>query len=53
MFIPNGQVSEIWTRFEIIDNMLVVKMEYNSTKTEFGIPITNFLSPTVKHNWLW
>lgn len=53
MYIPNGQIREIWTRFEIIENMLIVKMEYGGTKTEFGIPITNFLSPTAKHNWLW
>lgn len=33
MFIPYGTVNEMWTRFEIQDNFLVVKIEYSSKKT--------------------
>ena len=43
-------IKEIWTRFEINDNLLVLKLLQNSTKVEFGLPITELLS---KQCWLF
>lgn len=40
----------MWTRFDVEMGDLVIKVMYGSTKTEFAIPITNFMER--KHNWL-
>ena len=44
MVIPTDSISQIWSRFDIENNnMLNIKIMYNlGTKTEFGIPISNF-----------
>lgn len=51
MFIAASSLKEIWTRFEIEEDMLVIKLLHsNSTKTEFGIPLTLMLDT---HCWLY
>lgn len=50
MFIPYGTVNEMWTRFEIQDNSLIVKIEYSSKKTQFGFPLVDYTTTT---NWLY
>ncbi len=50
MFIPAEGITELWTRFEVIEEMLNIKVMYNSTKTEFGIPLLELLSNS---SWLY
>ena len=50
MFIGNGTVNEIWTRFELQDGLLVIKTMYGSKKTEFGLPMMDFVC---QKNWLF
>mgnify|MGYP000866549187 FL=1 len=41
----------MWTRFDIEMGDLVIKVKYGSSKTEFAIPIINFMER--KNNWLF
>lgn len=50
MFIAAGSINELWTRFEIQDNLLIVKIWHTSKKTEFGFPLTDCISV---HSWLY
>jgi hypothetical protein len=49
--IKKESITELWTRFDIYEKMLVVKIQH-SKKTEFGIPIVNFCGQW-ENNWLW
>jgi len=40
--IAKDTVNEMWTRFEVKDKMLVLKVLHAGRKTEFGIPITDY-----------
>lgn len=42
----------MWTRFDLINDHLVIKLKHGLKKTEFGIPIANFSYPHYK-NWLY
>lgn len=33
MNIPSYEIKQIWTRFELIEGRLIIKVEYSSTKT--------------------
>lgn len=48
--IASGTIKEIWTRFEIQDNLLIVKVHHGSKKTEFGFPLADFVNCS---NWLF
>ena len=50
MVKPNTS-TELWTRFEIQDKMLVIKLHHAGRKTEFGIPIVDFALDG-PNNWL-
>lgn len=51
MFIAGNSVREIWTRFEVEEGLLVVKILHSSsTKTEFGFPLTELLD---RRCWLF
>lgn len=43
MHLARGSIKEIWTRFNIQDEMLVVKVMQNSKKIEFGVPLVQVL----------
>lgn len=49
--IKRGTVTEIWTRFDIHEKMLVIKV-HHSKKTEFAIPLTNYCVES-SINWLY
>ena len=42
----------MWTRFDLFEGYLVIKLRHGMKKTELGIPITNFTQATYK-NWLY
>lgn len=42
----------MWTRFDMIDDYLIIKIKHGLSKTEFGIPLTQYSTRTVK-NWLY
>ena len=48
--IPSGGIKEMWTRFEVQDNLLIIKIHHGSKKTEFGLPLIDFLG---NQNWLY
>ena len=50
MFIDAGSIREVWTRFEVEEGMLVIKMLHNSSKVEFGFGLEEVLDPRC---WLW
>jgi hypothetical protein len=50
--IKRGSVSEVWTRFDIHEKMLVIKVHYSTIKTEFAIPLTNYCFES-NINWLY
>lgn len=50
MFIGKFTVNEVWTRFEVEAKMLVIKLKYGATKTEFGIPLSDYESV---NSWLY
>lgn len=39
MFISLKEMKELQTQFEIYKDNLVIKLIYNTTKTDFGVPI--------------
>ena len=43
---------ELWTRFDVREKMLIIKLSHSGRKTEFAIPITDYTvqSPI---NWLY
>lgn len=50
MSIAAGSINELWTRFEVQDGLLIVKIWHAGKKTEFGFPLTDFLSTA---SWLY
>lgn len=48
--VPVGSVREIWTRFELEKENLVVKFLNGSSKVELSIPVENFMN---RDNWLY
>lgn len=51
-YINNSNIKYIWTRFDIHEKFLVIKIKHGVYKTEFGIPITNYLIRNGS-NWLY
>jgi len=49
--IPAEEVKYMWTRFDIEMGDLIIKVKFGSTKTEFAIPIINFMER--RNNWLF
>lgn len=49
--IKRDTTTEIWTRFDIHEKTLVIKVHHGGRKTEFGIPIVDYTRPSDK-NWL-
>jgi hypothetical protein len=49
--IRKDTTTELWTRFEIHEKMLVVKVHHSNRKTEFAIPIVNYCEES-EFNWL-
>ena len=50
--IKTSSVKYIWTRFDIQNKHLIVKVKHGLDKTEFAIPIVNFMQAS-EANWLW
>lgn len=50
--IKRDTAHELWTRFDIHERMLVVKVHHNGRKTEFGIPIVDYCRQS-QINWLY
>ena len=46
-------VRELWTRFEVHKDCLVVKVRHGMAKTELAIPIVNYCGKFCKDNWLY
>lgn len=51
-FIDRRSIEYLWSRFDMIDNYLIVKIKHGMKQTEFGIPVTNYSHPHFK-NWLY
>jgi hypothetical protein len=43
MFISLKEMKELQTQFEFYKDRLVIKLIYNTTKTDFGVPIDSKL----------
>lgn len=39
MFIPIKEMKELQTQFEAYKDLLVIKLLYNTTRTDFGVPL--------------
>ena len=50
--IKRDSANELWTRFDIHERMLVIKVHHSSRKTEFGIPIVDYCRES-SINWLY
>lgn len=50
--IKRETAQELWTRFDIHEKMLIIKVHHNSRKTEFGIPIVDYCRES-DINWLY
>ena len=42
----------MWTRFEVRDKMLIIKLMHGGKKTEFAIPIVDY-TKIDNRNWLF
>lgn len=40
--IRKGTATELWTRFDVYEKMLIIKIHHQNRKTEFGIPIVDY-----------
>lgn len=49
--IRKGTATELWTRFDTHDKMLIIKVHHLNRKTEFGIPIVDYCLQG-PNNWL-
>ena len=50
--IKTKNAKYLWTRFDIQNGKLIIKLKHSLEQTEFGIPITDFCVKS-NHNWLW
>lgn len=50
MWWKKGSISEIWTRFDLHNQLLVVKVHQQKEKIEFGLPLHD---PCTDHSWLY
>ena len=50
--IKKDTATELWTRFEVYERMLVIKIQHSNRKTELGIPIVDYCVNGA-HNWLY
>ncbi len=50
--IKPDTVKEIWTRFQINDRMIVIKIHHGGKKTEFAFPFADYTIIS-EHNWLY
>ncbi len=50
--IKKDTVTEIWTRFQLHERLLVIKVHHGSRKTQFGIPIVDYCND-MRTNWLY
>ena len=48
-----NNIKEIWTRFDVHKDNLVVKLRHGLQKTELAIPLTNYSQKFGKYNWLY
>jgi hypothetical protein len=39
MYISLKEMKEVQTQFDLYKDLIVVKLVYNTTKTDFGLPI--------------
>jgi hypothetical protein len=46
-------IRELWTRFEVHKDCIVVKLRHGMMKTELALPIVNFTAKFAKENWLY
>ena len=48
-----SNIKEIWTRFDVHKDNLIVKLRHGLLKTELAIPLANYSYRFSKHNWLY
>lgn len=46
-------IKEIWTRFDVHSDNLIVKVRHGKEKTEIAIPMVNYSIKFCKDNWLY
>lgn len=46
-------IREIWTRFDVVENCLVLKVRHGLEKTELALPIVNYPARFCKNNWMY
>ena len=46
-------IKEIWTRFDMMDGKLIIKLRHGKDKTELAIPVVNYPVKFCKNNWLY
>lgn len=50
--IKAASTKYIWTRFEIFNEQLIIKIKHGLEQTEFAIPIVNYCRKST-NNWLF
>lgn len=50
--IRKETATELWTRFDLHEKMLVVKVHHSGRKTEFAIPVTDYCIAS-ENNWMY
>lgn len=46
-------IREIWTRFDVVEHCLVLKVRHGLEKTELALPIVNYPARFCKNNWMY
>lgn len=46
-------IRELWTRFDLHEDCLVVKVRHGLEKTELALPVVNYGARFCKWNWLY
>jgi hypothetical protein len=53
MTFQMSNIKEIWTRFEMYQKNLIIKIRHGKEKTELAIPLVNYPVRFCKDNWLF
>jgi hypothetical protein len=46
-------IRELWTRFDMHEGNLIVKVRHGAEKTEIAMPLTNYTARFCRGNWLY
>ena len=50
LLVPRGTINELWTRFEWVEENLIVKLFQGSSKIELAIPLYDY---RLSEGWLF